>query len=294
MAIEDLNEKLIDAVERGKVKSAEKFIDNGASVGCGDELPIRMALEQEDGKMVKMLVEKGANINAILKGKSILYHAVYAGNLKKIKILMDNGASINDPLKKVIFDLAIKKGDKDLVTKLISMGVDTNIESKEGILYDEAMKTVLLDHGVKLNKDFDVRIYGGENTSEISNILDELLKQKRTILKDVENKEIKQVDVFCVKRSKFEPNKYKIVLRKDDGKVYKRYKGGWENNNYHFEEEKKREKPLFVEPVFKIRKVVKKIFRMAFMKTYSYERPISLKKEIKREKNVSKGKGLSI
>lgn len=133
----------------------ELLLNSGANVNAigGDNgtTPLHSALEpymyrtinqQNDPtevrkvtKIVKLLIEHGANVNAHMWGKVLPIHfAAMSGERTLIKLLIDNGSEI-DP--KGVDDvtplyLAARTGSTDAVKLLLDSGADTNAKSASG------------------------------------------------------------------------------------------------------------------------------------------------------------------
>ena len=76
-----------------------------------------------------LLLSFGADVNAMTDARhdyrTVLHYAVLSGNLATVNLLLKQGASVNYPpdyQKPTPLDLAILKGDIDLVKMLLSAG----------------------------------------------------------------------------------------------------------------------------------------------------------------------------
>lgn len=70
------------AVRGDDVDGALRFINLGANVNqpnAAGELPIFIAIENKNPKMFQLLVEEGANLRSVFKGRSLIETAVAAG-----------------------------------------------------------------------------------------------------------------------------------------------------------------------------------------------------------------------
>lgn len=127
-------------------KIVEYFVENGADIEAWGEEgmpPIIRAVYGSNLEIVKYLVGKGANINAVVKkakntvadeiGQTPLIFASVRGNIEIVTYLVENGASINaqDADGRTALFYALKKGLVDLVKYLIEYGADKNICFKE-------------------------------------------------------------------------------------------------------------------------------------------------------------------
>jgi hypothetical protein len=130
---------LIQAVEAGDLKKAQKLISNGANVNQTNDVgfpALSIAAGEGDEKMTKLLVNAGANVNArsATLNDTALARAAQDGNEPTVRILLMAGAHVDDrdgaswtPL----FNAALK-GDLEIVEALLSAGADVNARSSSG------------------------------------------------------------------------------------------------------------------------------------------------------------------
>ena len=87
-----------------------------------------------DLNRVKLLVEKGANVNARdFIGASVLHYAAQSGNLELVQWLVKHGSNVNtkDDDGKTVLHSAASSGNVELVKWLIEKGLDINKKSKD-------------------------------------------------------------------------------------------------------------------------------------------------------------------
>jgi hypothetical protein len=130
---------LIQAVEAGNLKKAQKLISNGANVNQTDHvgfLALSVAAGRRDEKMTKLLLETGADVNARSAAlhDTALARAAQNSNGETVRVLLAAGAHVDDrdgagwtPLFK-----AALKGDLEIVEALLSAGADVNARSSSG------------------------------------------------------------------------------------------------------------------------------------------------------------------
>lgn len=76
------------------------FIDSGAvldKVSCrSGETALHVACRRDHVRIVRLLVNKGANVNAVNKsGETPLHTAVFAGSMLSARLLLKHGADVN-------------------------------------------------------------------------------------------------------------------------------------------------------------------------------------------------------
>jgi len=148
--------ELFDAVKAGRINIVKQLIAAGADVNAEDSnyrLPLSYALDnyeitkllidaganidselllgpayRNDFKMVKLLVEYGADVNAAdnMLGRTALLEAYMNRNFKMIKYLLEHGADVNvryyeDTLLRLAMDHYGNK-DADLIRLLLDYG----------------------------------------------------------------------------------------------------------------------------------------------------------------------------
>lgn len=92
--VQILKEKDLETIER--MLESKKWLVNAR--GEGRQTLLHYAALYRDEKIVKMLIQKGADVNADtaeLNNNSPLHHAVYHNNIETCRILIQNGADIN-------------------------------------------------------------------------------------------------------------------------------------------------------------------------------------------------------
>lgn len=91
---------LINAAEKGDIKEVEKLLSSGADMedGMAGNTPLMFAVGRGHANVVKLLIEKGADVNAKnSQGHTPLLYAVLdeGRNVNIAKLLIDNGADID-------------------------------------------------------------------------------------------------------------------------------------------------------------------------------------------------------
>ncbi|MHC4464183.1 MAG: ankyrin repeat domain-containing protein [Planctomycetota bacterium] len=107
----------------------ELLIAKSADVNAKDDdgqTPVDVAVSRNRKEVMKLLVEKGADVS--------LHTAARIGALAKVKSLIGKGADINakDTSGQTPLHYAVEYGHKDVVELLIVSGADLNVKNKDG------------------------------------------------------------------------------------------------------------------------------------------------------------------
>jgi uncharacterized protein len=132
------------AVRLGDVQEVQRFIKEGADPNdksfFAEETALMIAAKQGNLYMVRLLIDKGARVNARGKdGWTGLIWAAHDGHLEVIKLLIEKGAKVNAKSKKGETSLinAATMGHLEVVRLLIDKGADVHAKTKDG---DTALK----------------------------------------------------------------------------------------------------------------------------------------------------------
>jgi ankyrin repeat protein len=92
----DLELLLLKAVQESHAPVAQFLLQHDVNVDADVEgVPLHVAAQNGDLQMAQLLVEQGANINAVTEqGKTALMFAVESGNIRLVKHLLDSGAKV--------------------------------------------------------------------------------------------------------------------------------------------------------------------------------------------------------
>lgn len=124
-----------NAAGRGYFDVVQLLLNNGADVnlGSGTRIPLMAAVSGKHTKIVKLLLDNNANLNAIPSERNtptILQAAVETGVIEIVKLLLACEADINakppngNPWSTL--ETAIMNGDIDMVKLLLANGADIN------------------------------------------------------------------------------------------------------------------------------------------------------------------------
>jgi ankyrin repeat protein/beta-lactamase regulating signal transducer with metallopeptidase domain len=132
---------LHNSCEQGKRNMAELLIAEGADVNARDlagRTPLhRMFIIGRDHMDVaELLIAEGANVNAKVTGTrwTPLHYAVESGDARIVRLLSDNDADINAPTTdgQTPLHIACECGHKDVVEMLVAKGADINAKDDKG------------------------------------------------------------------------------------------------------------------------------------------------------------------
>lgn len=113
----------------GGSEETDFLLEHGANINVGDKqgfTPLMEMVLDQDLRMVKKLLEKGANVNSstIDYGETVLMKAAFHDNPEIIQILLDKGADVNatDKKGKTALSIAREEGNEDVEELLIKYG----------------------------------------------------------------------------------------------------------------------------------------------------------------------------
>lgn len=132
---------LTTAIFAGQSETAEFLLDCLSQISdqkinlnqkCGYGLgwtPLYLASRHCQAKLVKLLIEKGANLNILTTDRETpLFGAMDKGKREVIKVLLEHGADVNKGNKegKTPLNKAVWRGDIEIVKMLLEAGADIN------------------------------------------------------------------------------------------------------------------------------------------------------------------------
>lgn len=130
---------LLAAVSKGHVEVVTYLVQHGADKEKAmndDTTPLMLAARKGDMAIVQFLVENGADKNAVRKdGGNALIFAVINGNVSMIKYLVEQGMDVHYTTAEkgmTLLHLAAKYGNIEAVEFLVTHGVDTLLQNKNG------------------------------------------------------------------------------------------------------------------------------------------------------------------
>lgn len=122
---------LIDAINKNDIKEVKSLIAQGLNINASNQFekaPLHYAAYNGNLKIVKLLVENGADINAKYEGANPLYFAALANHPKIMKYLIKHGSKTNIKFENTpILFFPCMKCKKEAIEILLKNNVDPNI-----------------------------------------------------------------------------------------------------------------------------------------------------------------------
>jgi len=154
------DQPLVAAIRGKQTAIVEILLDGGADVNAEDIMgftPLYLAIEKDDPVLVELLLKKGANVNTHMP----LMQAAALGNIKIIKMLLANGASVNavTMIGRNAAFVAVEEGNRILLNELVKQDADVHIRLQSGVTTlmvaaekgDKAIIELLLKKNVSLD-----------------------------------------------------------------------------------------------------------------------------------------------
>lgn len=132
------NSPLHFAAEHGYVELARLLLDKGADVNATDKednTPFRLAILNHHTEVVKLLIDQvnnGSNEETSYNSNSLLHDAAFPGNKEVVKLLIEKGADINarDGSGNTLLHKAALNGYLEIVQLLLSQGANVHAKNK--------------------------------------------------------------------------------------------------------------------------------------------------------------------
>ena len=124
--------------ERNEI--ARMLVEAGADVDAISSWirPLHMAIKAENLELVQILIEAGADVNAIIGRIRLLHTAIRAENLELVQILIEAGADVDATTIGGIIplEIAVRAENLEFAQILIEAGADVNAEVRGRRLLD--------------------------------------------------------------------------------------------------------------------------------------------------------------
>lgn len=141
---EEMDDRMRDALRSWNVVAAERLLDKGFDIDApfsGGETPLTLAAGLGDVDMVKMLLRRDANVNALnIDGQSALIRAATSNRIDVMKVLIEAGADLHvtEPIdieQHTALSRATYFNHPEAALLLIDAGMDTTINGDCAAIY---------------------------------------------------------------------------------------------------------------------------------------------------------------
>lgn len=135
----ELDELLMNSSQGENIQQITELIEAGANINAvtigQKETPLHIAVRYGHKEVAELLLNEGANINALERRKwTPLHTAVKNGKMEVAELLLDRGANVNavDNLDMTPLHFALKYNREELVRLLLDRGANLNAVDKKG------------------------------------------------------------------------------------------------------------------------------------------------------------------
>jgi len=139
-AMSDIPEKdVLKSISNGQTEMLKSYLDAGGAIDAlyddGKTTLLNYAVREQNMKAVRLLIERGADINLGIKGKTPLINAVIKNDIRILHFLLNSGADMNVTVNKgnTALILASKSGRLDCVRMLVEHGADVEYKNTKGL-----------------------------------------------------------------------------------------------------------------------------------------------------------------
>jgi len=132
-----MDQNLLDCAQLGNVDGLCRELDRGARIEAADNngwTALILAAIWGHDKVVQLLLDRGAQIEAANNGKTILMFAAEIGEEKVVQVLLDRGARIEaaNEIGKTALMFAVHFGHEKVAQLLLDRGARIEAETKYG------------------------------------------------------------------------------------------------------------------------------------------------------------------
>jgi ankyrin repeat protein len=128
--------RLFECIASGDIDCVEQCIKEGADLNTSYSnegwTPLQMAIETNEGKIARLLIQSGADPRKCMNsGRSTVYDACNVGNVELLNLVIEHGVSLKE--SRIIGDsmIAAYKGHLKILKYLVSKGVPMNYKVKK-------------------------------------------------------------------------------------------------------------------------------------------------------------------
>ena len=182
--------KLFMAILKEDVKGIEKALKDGVNIESLNQFKntaLSLSCEYNLFEVAKLLIKKGANVNASNEGFTPLMWAASLGYLKLLKLLLKNAADPNAKCKNSnpVYVYSCKSNDPEIFKELVKAGANTDPENDKypAFIFDpcsELLTSLEFKRLLSLRKVYNLKTESFENKLNID------IKRKYKTFKDCE------------------------------------------------------------------------------------------------------------
>jgi len=139
LPIEQLNQQLLEAVEKHDVKGVTSLLDSGADANAMNDHganAIHLAAQGKNNEIIDILISRKADVNVMTEdGLTALHFAARLGYVDAILTLIKDGADVNIAgirYKRSAMHYAADQGHTGAVQALLKAGADKNMKDISG------------------------------------------------------------------------------------------------------------------------------------------------------------------
>jgi ankyrin repeat protein len=150
--------QLNQAIIKGDLAQAKSLVALGVNVNEPEDgrfLPLHVAIGNNQPEMIVFLLEKGANVNAVVGANTALHIAVRQGRQRFLDLLSTHGADVNiqeQVQQTTPLHLALRTRQLDIAKQLVAWGARFDIRDSSGVTaMDLIMKDKKLSEAVQVN-----------------------------------------------------------------------------------------------------------------------------------------------
>lgn len=133
------DENFKQAIEQGDLDLVKKLLEEGRNLSTwfkDESTPLYCAVAKENGDLLKLLLEKGADVNFSNRYNfgAPLHCACERGRCDFVKLLLEYGAEVNKlscPIRNTALYVASEKGHLDIVEVLLAKKADTSLVNNQ-------------------------------------------------------------------------------------------------------------------------------------------------------------------